>query len=462
VREKQEGAAALGISVDSSLQGTMPAAPSGRTNILPGSPGGVGTTEAVILGGEYDFNDRWTGYAKLGRQRNEFEGQFAAGNVLNLQANGDGFISASTWPSFFKTVSAEAGLRGRFQTGTVSHALALSASRLSRDSGGVYPSGTSQPTNIYAPAPILSWPVTPTQVPKTSEITFGGLALADTLGFMDDRVLLTLGVRRQDVKTTNFNAGSGAVASRYDKSAWTPMAGLVVKPTDDLSLYANVIQGLSQGTTVGDAYLNAGQAFPPYKTKQIELGAKLQTGRFTNTITVFQMEKPSTTSDNSTTPLPTLRLDGEQRNRGIEWTIFGELTHDLRVLGGVTYTQAKLSKTQGGLQDGNQAPGSPRWVANLGADWDVPGLSGLALNGRVIHTSRQYIDNANSLQLPSWTVLNLGARYATRLGGKNVVFRTNVDNVFDRNYWQGTFKLGGGGVILGAPRTFRLSASIDF
>jgi iron complex outermembrane receptor protein len=264
------------------------------------------------------------------------------------------------------------------------------------------------------------------------------------------------------VKATNFSASTGAVTSRYNASAWSPMAGLVVRPTDDLSLYANYIQGLSQGTTVGDAYQNAGQVFPPYKTEQMEAGAKLQTGNFTNTISVFQMARPSTLSDNSTTPLPTLRLDGEQRNRGIEWTIFGELTHDLRVLGGVTYTQAKLSKTQGGLQDGNQAPGSPRWVANLGADWDVPGLSGLALNGRVIHTSRQYIDNANSLQLPSWTVLNLGARYATRLGGKNVVFRTNVDNVFDRNYWQGTFKLGGGGVILGAPRTFRLSASIDF
>ena len=61
--------------------------------------------------------------------------------------------------------------------------------------------------------------------------------------------------------------------------------------------------------------------------------------------------------------------------------------------------------------------------------------------------------------MPSWTRLDLGTRYATRLGGKTVVFRASVDNVFDRNYWQDVFYSGS--VNLGAPRIFRLSASID-
>jgi iron complex outermembrane receptor protein len=70
------------------------------------------------------------------------------------------------------------------------------------------------------------------------------------------------------------------------------------------------------------------------------------------------------------------------------------------------------------------------------------------------------VDSANTIRLPSWTRLDLGARYATQLAGKRVVFRASVDNVFDRNYWQGVFF--NGSVTLGAPRTFRLSASIDF
>src|SRR5690606_32464087 len=107
----------------------------------------------------------------------------------------------------------------------------------------------------------------------------------------------------------------------------------------------------------------------------------------------------------------------------------------LRMLGGVTYLQATQTRTQDGLQDGNRAAGTPPWTANLGLDWDVPSLSGLAVNGRVNYTSAQYVNNTNTLKLSSWTTLDLGARYATKLGGKSVVFRASVDNVFDRNYW---------------------------
>lgn len=463
LRNTLSGARALNATVANwsgapSWLSSMPAAPDGHTNVVPGAPEFRETTQALVLGGEYDFNDRWTGYAKLGAGRTEAFGFYDF--VRNIQANGDGNLSLFDSPQFVKTRTGETGLRGRFQTGTVSHALALSASYLTLDRGGTGASAF-QPTNLYRPEPItVAWPVSPTPTPKTSETTLSGLALADTLGFLDDRVLLTLGVRRQNVKSTNFDSDTGAATSSYDASAWTPMAGLVLRPTDDLSLYANVIQGLSEGTTVGPDYQNAGQVFPPYKSKQVEVGAKWQTGSFINTISVFQIARPGTISDDSTTPLPTLRLNGEQRNRGIEWTIFGELTRGLRMLGGLTYTQGKLTQTQDGLQDGNGAAGVPPWAANLALDADVIGLPGLALNGRVIYTSPQWVDNVNSLKMPSWTRWDLGARYAARLGGKPVVFRASVDNVFDRNYWQSVFYSGS--VNLGAPRTFRLSASVDF
>ncbi len=459
MQEKQRGGGTIAIfRLDSGLT-SMPAPPDARTNMYPGSPESKETTEAVILGGEYDFNDFWTGYAKFGVQRSDFDGP-VNGWLTNVQANGDAVVTTDNGSSFSRTKSGETGLHGRFQTAAVSHYLALSASYLTRDNGGAMAFASfDQPSNIYDPSPLV-WPDAPDNSPKTSETTLSGFALADTLGFMDERVLLTLGIRRQNVKARNFDDTTGAETSSYDASAWTPMAGLVVKPTDDLSLYANYIQGLSQGTTVGDTYQNAGEVFPPYKTEQVELGAKLQTGSFTNTISLFQIAQPSTTADYSSTPLPTLRLNGEQRNRGIEWAIFGELTRGLRMLGGVTYMQSTLTRTQDGLQNGNRAAGSPPWAANLGLDWDVPGVPGLALNGRVIYTSSQYVNNANSLKMPSWTRLDLGARYATRLGGKFVVFRAGVDNVFDRNYWESVWNSNA--VNLGAPRTFRLSASIDF
>ncbi|XDF37341.1 TonB-dependent receptor [Paracidovorax avenae] len=436
---------------------SLPDAPDGSTNMLPNARESKSTTSALILGGEYDFNDRWTAYAKLGVSHDDIPAMWS-GN-MTTQANGAGSLSITAWPSDLKSKTAQAGLRGRFQTGEVSHAVSLSASYLKQDEYSYRNFGVARPSNIYMPAPIVSWQTTPNPLPKSDERTLGGVALADTLGFMDDRVLLTMGVRRQNVKDTAF--AKGVVSSAYDEGVWSPMVGLVLKPTGTLSLYANHIEGLSAGTVVGPAFANASEVFPPYKTKQSEIGAKLQTGSYTNTISLFQIARPSVIADNSTTP-PTARLDGEQRNRGIEWATFGELTRGLRALGGVTYLQGKQTRTQGGLNDGNQAPGAPRWTVKLGTDWDVPGLLGLALNGRVTYTSAQYVDNANVLKIPSWTVFDVGARYAARLGGKGVVFRANVENLFNKNYWQGVGAALSGSVVLGAPRTFRLSAAIDF
>ncbi len=440
---------------------SMPAAPDGRTNILPGAPLTEETTEAVIFGGEFDFNERWTGYAKLGTARYDMSPGFWAANITNLQPNGDGNLTPVLWTTGNHTeISGETGLRGRFETGTISHALTISASHLVRDDRNSRTFGTAQTTNIYDPAPIVGWPAGPSHVAPGSETTLDSLALNDTLGFMDDRILLNLGLRRQNVQVENFDTSTGAVTSTYDEHAWSPMVGLVVKPTDNLSLYANYIQGLSAGTTVSAAYQNAGEVFPPYKTKQIEIGAKLETGSFTNTLSVFQIEKPGTLVDNSTTPLPTLRLDGEQRNRGVEWTIFGELTPGLRVLGGVTYLQPKLTRTQNGLLDGNLAGGMPTLTANLGAEWDMPSVPGLAVSGRLSYTSSLNIDNANTVKLPSWTLLDLGARYTTEISGKPVAFRANVDNVFNEKFWVGGYYTGY--AALGAPRTFKLSATVDF
>ena len=102
----------------------------------------------------------------------------------------------------------------------------------------------------------------------------------------------------------------------------------------------------------------------------------------------------------------------------------------------------------------------PKWTANLGSEWDLPWVPGLTLSGRMVYTSSQYLDAANKLPIASWTRFDVGGRYATRIQGKNVVFRANVENLANRNYWAGYFN--DGYATLGAPRTFKLSASVDF
>lgn len=407
------------------------------------------------LRGEVDLGQDWTLSAAAGGRKNEAYYMFSNASVLNTAGN---FTeSLYNYPQYTDTDTQQLNLRGRFATGPVRHSLIVSASRYHAEAGGTtallgpYRSNLYFPT--FVPEPFYTRPATP----KTSETDFSGLAFSDTLSMLDDRLQLLLGLRRQQVKGTNFSATTGAVTSVYDKSANTPAVGLIVKPWgDDLSLYANYIQGLQQGTTVGVGYANAGQVLPPYKTKQYEIGLKRDWGRLLTTVSLFQITQPSAiaTADNR------LEADGEQRNRGIEFNAAGELSRGVRVLGGLMLLDAKLTKTSRGTYDGNNAMGAPRVQANLGLEWDPPFAPGLTLSGTVIGTGPMYVNPANTQRIGGWGRLDLGAVYRTKWADRPLALRATVRNVFNRGYWMSTGSTSWMG--LGAPRTVLLSATLDF
>ena len=71
---------------------------------------------------------------------------------------------------------------------------------------------------------------------------------------------------------------------------------------------------------------------------------------------LFQIKRPSAFTDANNRFGP----NGEQRNRGFELTAFGELRPDLRLLGGFTYLDSKLTRTQGGRFDGKDTRSESR------------------------------------------------------------------------------------------------------
>lgn len=154
---------------------------------------------------------------------------------------------------------------------------------------------------------------------------------------------------------------------------------------------------------------------------------------------------------------------GEQRNRGLELSVFGAPLRGLRLLGGLTLLDAGQKVTEGGRNQGKDVIGVPCTQLNLGAECDVPGVHGLTVTARTLYTSAQYADGANQQQLPSWKRLDLGASYTTSVAGRGLTLRARVDNVADKNYWASAGGYPGSGyLVLGAPRTFVLSGSVDF
>jgi iron complex outermembrane receptor protein len=247
----------------------------------------------------------------------------------------------------------------------------------------------------------------------------------------------------------------------YDESANTPVAGIVYKPIKNLSLYANYAEALQQGPTAsafGVVLANQGQVFAPYTSRQKEVGVKYDSGKLGMSAAVFTVSQPLGFVEGNV-----FGVFGEQRNRGLELSVFGMPVRGLRVLGGLTLLDAEQRRTAGAVNQGKDAIGVPRTQLNLGTDWDVPGVPGLSLNARVLSTSKQYADAASTQRLPSWTRLDLGANYLTRIMDRDVTFRARVDNAFDRNYWASAGGYPGAGyLVLGAPRTLTVSASVDF
>src|SRR5262249_15772438 len=127
--------------------------------------------------------------------------------------------------------------------------------------------------------------------------------------------------------------------------------------------------------------------------------------------------------------------EGEDRHQGLELEVFGKVASSLRVLGGLTWLDAEQKSTGSTLTDGKRVIGVPRVQGSFGSEWEGAGVEGFAIDGRVVYTGASYADGANTLKVPSWTRLDIGARYVVDLGTRAVTLRARVDNVTDRAYW---------------------------
>ncbi len=433
----------------------VPSAADGRRNVTQSWGWWKSYDQSTLLHAEYDVNSNVTVFADAGGAKTDVA-RLSDQTPTIIDAAGDTRSTSQNWKFQVNRWSADTGLRAHFDTGPVKHALTLQASLYQDRLAQASNSGTAIVSNIYSPVASPAQAIaSPSSVPKVSSSQLTGVALADTLSVLNDRVQLTAGLRHQQVESDNFSAATGAKTTSYDKSAVTPLVGIVFKPVQNVSLYANYIEGLSKGDIAPAAASNAGQVFAPYKTKQHEVGVKVDFKNVMATLAAFRITKPSGQLSGAV-----FTVDSEQRNQGLELTVAGEPLQGIRVLGGVTLLDAKLTKTPSAATTGNRPVGVPTWMANVGAEWDLPWVSGLTLTSGVNFTGREYVNQANTQSVPGWTTVDFGTRYTTSIHGKSTTFRAGLLNAFNRKYWSGVASFGT--ISLGAPRTLFASATVDF
>ena len=86
------------------------------------------------------------------------------------------------------------------------------------------------PVAVAAPSPSVFTGGALSDPLLTQRTELSSFALADTLSFAQDWVLLTIGARHQSIPDRSYDYTTGVQNGSYDKSAVTPIAGLVVKP----------------------------------------------------------------------------------------------------------------------------------------------------------------------------------------------------------------------------------------
>ncbi len=447
---------------------TVPGVPDNQTNFA--QPWSYSNERDVFgtLRGEWDLSPSTTAWAAAGARRGE-----EANSLANLTVTNAASGAATTY-RFDNTRkdsvnTGELGLRGKLQTGSVGHEWVAVASHYDFEKKNAYAMDwrNTHATNLYNPIATnlqgfsantlfggdLANPL------RTGSTRLSSVALGDTMAFMDNRMLFTVGLRHQKMEIANYDYGTGLQTDRYDQSRTSPLLAAVYKVNKGLSVYANYVEGLSQGQTAPSTATNRGEMLAPYVSKQKEVGIKFDAGRVGGSVALFSTTKPRAFLNAANL----FSTSGKDRHQGIELAVQGEATKGLRLLGGLTWLDAKQQTTGAAATDGQHVIGVPKLQANLGAEWDVPGVPGLAVDGRWVHTGASYANATNTLRVPGWNRLDVGARYMTEVQGKLVTLRARIDNLTNRNYWASVGGYPGSGyLVVGAPRTLSLSVSVDF
>lgn len=163
-----------------------------------------------------------------------------------------------------------------------------------------------------------------------------------------------------------------------------------------------------------------------------------------------------------------LNIAGRQESKGVELAASVRPIEPLRLWGNIAYVDARYADYNfaGGSFSGNTPPNVPRIVANAGASWRffTPWPVELGITGR--HVGDRYNTDANVVTMKAYTVADVYAfvdfprMVFNAVDQARLTFR--VRNITDKRYaiWGDPFYPDQ--ILLGAPRTYELSAAFKW
>ncbi|MEL6468599.1 MAG: TonB-dependent siderophore receptor [Cyanobacteria bacterium J06623_4] len=431
-----------------------------RTN--PGEPD-ISYTETDIarIGYryEYDFNDDW-------KIRNEFLGSFqetaqdsgVASTGYNQQTPGRagqpnfGVIDRLYFdnPSSRDVYTLNTNIVGDYELLGIDQTLLLGA-EFSREvfedvvtQRLFFPLPGTEPFNIFEPNYDSTRFFNDDTIGGFSNVRPGtdSITRRQTLGFygqlqldLTDYFLVLLG-GRFDIADQFFvdavNRSDTSEINTYD-TAFSPRVGVVLKPIEDISLYAGYTESFVP--TIGRNF--DGEIFIPEEGRQFEAGVKanLFSDRLSLTLAYYDLRRQNVvTQDPDPNNLGFQVQVGEQASSGVEFDLVGEILPGWNIIANYAYTDARISRDNR-IEEGLSLPNAPTNSANLWTSYEIQSgdLRGLGLGLGVSFVDERNGSLNSPFTIPAYTRTDASLFY--RRNGFNA--QLNFENLFDVRYFEG-------------------------
>jgi len=265
---------------------------------------------------------------------------------------------------------------------------------------------------------------------------------------------LTVAVQKARYEKIITDPIAAVPVTRDNPTLFSAVGALYITP--QLAAYASFVRGLEESPTAPSNAVNFNEAPPALRTQQEDAGLRWKVSRnVTAILGVFEVRKPYFNVD----AVGVFRQLGDVRNRGIEFSLTGEVAPNLRAVVGNTLIDAKVSGEE--VARGVIGPrpiGAFVRHTIVGLNYRVPVHPKLSFDAFFEGSSRRVANDANTLYIPKRAVVNLGMRYRFKIDEKPVLFRAQVLNVTNTFGWNVG---GGGGFTPNSSRRFLVSLSAD-
>lgn len=293
---------------------------------------------------------------------------------------------------------------------------------------------------------------------------YSSLYLQDELGFLDNKIRLTLAGRYTYVSQSSW--GAPAISDKH----FSPRLGLSVSVNKQTSVYALYDQAfLPQG-----GKLSSGGTVKPITGNNQEIGIKRDWagGRFNSTLSLYRIiKKNELTGDPNSAPNSGLSIVvGEKTSQGLEFDVRGSLLPGLDIIANYAYTDSKVTKVANGVTDikvNDAVPGFAKHNVNSWITYKIQNgaLKGAGISGGftyLVDRATQTWNSSNASQnLPNYFKLDGGVFWEK----DKLKLTLNIFNVLDKYLYSGAYYSYFGSAYswqAEAPRNSRLSINYRF